>query len=393
MTTNHRENLDKALVRPGRIDRQIYMGHVSREVARAIFLRMYTQSPEEAKTSAARINKVEQLGRTQRRASGIIDMVDNTAKGSPAFGPSRGRAGTLATPASPISPFMLRRDTGISSVKDDAQAVTSLEAYAITFSKKIPEQTFSPAEVQGYLLKHREDPLQALTSCDAWVEELLKRKQKKSKPVKLEKAPASKAREQEQERESSRRPRPRPARPEDTSRQRAHVASHGKSVQMPQRAHTVAATTANGGKLNGQQIAQIMSQAQAYGQAKAQIEGYVKTRVQQEQPGAPPVADEAEEVSSKQKEENAPTAISMEQVVEHSEGGEIKQSEVQQPRESPLEGRSKQASEGEENDVWDDIPDTSEIGEREQQLNEPAAEDHPGAETQERLGTPRPDEQ
>ncbi|KAF2662098.1 P-loop containing nucleoside triphosphate hydrolase protein [Lophiostoma macrostomum CBS 122681] len=41
MTTNEPENLDPALVRPGRIDRQVYFGEINRFVARSIFLRMY----------------------------------------------------------------------------------------------------------------------------------------------------------------------------------------------------------------------------------------------------------------------------------------------------------------------------------------------------------------
>ncbi|KAF2108113.1 P-loop containing nucleoside triphosphate hydrolase protein, partial [Lophiotrema nucula] len=41
MTTNNPESLDKALVRPGRIDKQYHLGHVAQAVAEIIFKRIY----------------------------------------------------------------------------------------------------------------------------------------------------------------------------------------------------------------------------------------------------------------------------------------------------------------------------------------------------------------
>jgi chaperone BCS1 len=47
MTTNEPENLDKALIRPGRIDKQIHVGHASRAVAENIFKRFYDEDSNE----------------------------------------------------------------------------------------------------------------------------------------------------------------------------------------------------------------------------------------------------------------------------------------------------------------------------------------------------------
>jgi hypothetical protein len=45
MTTNHRERLDPALIRPGRADVQVYVGNASRDQARRLFQRFYPGAP------------------------------------------------------------------------------------------------------------------------------------------------------------------------------------------------------------------------------------------------------------------------------------------------------------------------------------------------------------
>ncbi|KAL5406002.1 hypothetical protein PMIN03_008069 [Paraphaeosphaeria minitans] len=59
MTTNEPENIDKALVRPGRIDKQIHVGNASRAVAENIFKRFYSDISNEQDVSDAHVRIAE----------------------------------------------------------------------------------------------------------------------------------------------------------------------------------------------------------------------------------------------------------------------------------------------------------------------------------------------
>jgi len=115
MTTNHPEKLDPALIRPGRVDQQVYFGNASATHMRQIFLRMFTRDP-------------------------------------PVEGEGVGAA-------------------------DDRKSVTDvdtvqLEDMAARFAEALEEDVFTPAEIQGFLLVHRKSPSKALESVLAWSVEL-----------------------------------------------------------------------------------------------------------------------------------------------------------------------------------------------------------------------------
>jgi mitochondrial chaperone BCS1 len=44
LTTNHREKLDAALIRPGRIDKQLELANATAEQAKALFLRFFPEA-------------------------------------------------------------------------------------------------------------------------------------------------------------------------------------------------------------------------------------------------------------------------------------------------------------------------------------------------------------
>lgn len=111
MTTNHSEQLDPALVRPGRVDFKLYMGNISKRSAEQMFMRMF-------------------------------------------------------------APDLLRWARESSENKDDLDTHISMEQLrmlAAQFAKEIPDDTFTPSQLQGFFQLHLNDIMQAVSSIGPWV--------------------------------------------------------------------------------------------------------------------------------------------------------------------------------------------------------------------------------
>jgi chaperone BCS1 len=143
MTTNHPEKLDAALVRPGRVDRRIEFNLAKRDQIRELFVRMYA-GDEKASTSSNHL------------ANGtVINGHAKKSNGSASLKSSR------------------PQHTGLTD--DD------LHALAIEFAGHIPDDTFTPAELQNLLMRHKKEPKVAVEKADAWVKEILAEKEKAEK--------------------------------------------------------------------------------------------------------------------------------------------------------------------------------------------------------------------
>ena len=128
MTTNHLKKLDSALIRPGRVDMTVEFGRADGDIAASIFTAIYTKLEGEGADEGGSESGVERLG--------------------------------------------AKRCTEQDEV----------EALALQFAAKMPADEFSPAEVQGYLLRHKRSARDAVRNVDSWVAELRKQKQKGSAP-------------------------------------------------------------------------------------------------------------------------------------------------------------------------------------------------------------------
>ncbi|KAF1936202.1 hypothetical protein EJ02DRAFT_470627 [Clathrospora elynae] len=122
MTKNLLETLDSALIRPGRVDFQVRFTLATREQIRDIYHRMYND---------------------EESTLGVIDPKTNTCDS------------------------FTGQDDLCFDLRPSNATVTNLrskelEELAGLFASKLPEDTFSPADIQGYLLERKKDPERAL---------------------------------------------------------------------------------------------------------------------------------------------------------------------------------------------------------------------------------------
>ncbi|KAF5662052.1 mitochondrial chaperone BCS1 [Fusarium heterosporum] len=165
MTTNHLEKLDKALIRPGRVDQVIEFGRADAGMSAAIFRAIY--APYEGEDVPAK------------------DILD---------------------------PEEARKQTALAE-KTRAETMERVDALAAKFAAKVPEHEFSPAEIQGLLLKNKRTPEAAIEAVDDWAVETRKEKQvkeiedaekRRKEEKEARKAEAKKKRKEEREKAKKR---------------------------------------------------------------------------------------------------------------------------------------------------------------------------------------------
>lgn len=145
MTTNHPEKLDAALVRPGRVDRRVEFGLAMKEQIRELFIRMYSGTDVAAfKTYANGVNGSTSNG----SANG--DVHDKVPNGKPMSAGEKG--GPLST--------------------------LHLEELAAEFAAQVPDDTYTPAEIQNHLMRFKKEPWAAVEKVDEWMEEMTAEKDK-----------------------------------------------------------------------------------------------------------------------------------------------------------------------------------------------------------------------
>ncbi|CAH0029913.1 unnamed protein product [Clonostachys rhizophaga] len=146
MTTNHIEKLDKALIRPGRVDMTVLFGRADNKMASAIFRSIY--APHEGED---------------------IPVYDDRV-------------------ADPTDEKAANREEALERIKELSHE----------FAAKIPEHEFSPAEIQGLLLRHKRHPLAALNATDDWIVQTRKEKEDQAAEEKKKEEEEKKKKEEEE---------------------------------------------------------------------------------------------------------------------------------------------------------------------------------------------------
>ncbi|KAJ4993484.1 hypothetical protein SVAN01_01032 [Stagonosporopsis vannaccii] len=143
MTSNHPENLDEALTRPGRVDLRISFSLATHTQITDIFMRMYgvpARKTKDTKQKGLSLKPKTKSARVSAEKEDEDDVEDLLFR----------------KPAT----HTLNRDT--------------LKKMAQEFADKLPEGRFSPAAIQGYLLTRKREPQRALSETCTWRDEQLK---------------------------------------------------------------------------------------------------------------------------------------------------------------------------------------------------------------------------
>lgn len=184
MTTNFPDKLDEALIRPGRIDMKVAFTNATRSQISELFIRMY--SPDTPTTSSPSSEKMK------------LDPVPTAAKSrttAEAAIPNSHANGNANTPSKPLNGHIQLRKplTPPESPKQPATPInqttapvaalpaTDIEGIATSFAERLPEDTFTPAEIQGFLLTRKKEPMRALEEVEVWKEGVLAAREKKGK--------------------------------------------------------------------------------------------------------------------------------------------------------------------------------------------------------------------
>ncbi|KAI4197644.1 MAG: hypothetical protein LQ350_005799 [Teloschistes chrysophthalmus] len=187
MTTNCPEKLDEALIRPGRIDMKIAFTKATKNQMRELFVRMYEPDVENGmpsksmaankkifSTAAPADQKAMHL--RHRKPLSSVDGNELRVKVTPA-----------SVPTPPESPYHSNSNSSSSSdvtpSNPPSPPPTELHDIAVAFAKRLPEETFTPAEIQGFLLTRKNEPLRALEEVIPWRDQLIRAKHAKNGQV------------------------------------------------------------------------------------------------------------------------------------------------------------------------------------------------------------------
>ncbi|KAK5800994.1 hypothetical protein VI817_003206 [Penicillium citrinum] len=147
MTTNHPDQLDPALLRPGRVDMTIGFAYTTEQDVRDLFESIYKYMRRDRSRTQYSTEKGDDLPKRQRQRQLPSTEDENSNK----------------------SVQKEERNEGITLRAN----ISDLSA---AFVQVVPSGEFTAAEVQGYLLNHKDRPEDAISGASKWVEEIRKKR-------------------------------------------------------------------------------------------------------------------------------------------------------------------------------------------------------------------------
>jgi len=173
MTTNHIEKLDEALIRPGRVDMTVKFDLADTDIIitifRAIFATLDDDIPKPAKSNEAN-------NRSAKKTAGLSEATKEEVR----------RMEDEEEEAKALEVKRLAEEARITELGK-------------RFAELVPAKTFSPAEIQGYLLKNKREPEMAIKNAEVWVKNTLMDKRKKAQEEREKEAKEKEDREKAKE--------------------------------------------------------------------------------------------------------------------------------------------------------------------------------------------------
>ncbi|KAJ5999842.1 BCS1-like ATPase [Penicillium waksmanii] len=155
MTTNHPEKLDAALLRPGRVDLSIAFGRTTQADIEELFTSIYTTMEGDLPRTAA----------SRRLPNGAAKHLTN---------------GSANNNHENRKVEYLEKRKQEENDKEQKRRLHDLRVriskLATDFSAIVPNGEFTAAEIQGYLLNHKDSPEAAIGGVDTWVQGLREKK-------------------------------------------------------------------------------------------------------------------------------------------------------------------------------------------------------------------------